>query len=356
MSEPYLYVTCTCFRDGLTSPPPVAREHMTYDRFGNPMHRRSRTPWDDPSDLWDWREELACQHRYMEITEAIWWTVDPHWLTDSNHWLRKYDRNRVPTPSAADLALVSGQFPNALEVIENLVDKCAPEIVATAETSKVALAELRQIESEYSDNNTDDSYQHSNFNSKGEVHPVIVTALEASIATGNPIVYYYNGSSLKYDEFPDTPREIDDAILRDSANEISGLKLEKWKIDPAPPRTGWETLNASGTIDGHRFHLLIDERGDHWSVSVDRKRIAKGDRLTIGIPDGDIDSAWLRLVARIVRAHLAGGRYFSDMYAEIERLGAEGISDEEIAVKLGIYQDNTVARTLRQEGKYRCKD
>jgi hypothetical protein len=78
MSETWTYVACTCFRDGLTSEPPVPRSELAYDRFGNVLMVGSRSGDDDPEALWDWRsgwEEhvpRACQHDFMRVIEEIW--------------------------------------------------------------------------------------------------------------------------------------------------------------------------------------------------------------------------------------------------------------------------------------------
>ncbi|MFT4010028.1 MAG: hypothetical protein QM655_08300 [Nocardioidaceae bacterium] len=79
MSEHYLYVACTCFRDGIATEPPVSRELLDNDRFGNVKRIADRTGEDSPENLYQWREHDACEHDYMRIGDEIFHGTRAEW-------------------------------------------------------------------------------------------------------------------------------------------------------------------------------------------------------------------------------------------------------------------------------------
>ena len=84
MSETYAYVACTCFRDGVSSDPPVPRSQLMLDPYGNVIMRSSHTGDDDPESLFDWRagwderRPAACTHHHMRLAEEIWTSSGCH--------------------------------------------------------------------------------------------------------------------------------------------------------------------------------------------------------------------------------------------------------------------------------------
>lgn len=127
MSEYWVYVACTCFRDHVTSQPPVPRGLLTYDRFGNVTMRSSRTPDSDPETLWDWRER-ACPHDDMRLLEDIWW---------SSTWDSDPVMARIHTPS---------DFPNLHHILERGRHFGDAEILATPAEADSGLAEFIELD------------------------------------------------------------------------------------------------------------------------------------------------------------------------------------------------------------------
>lgn len=132
MSEHEAYVACTCFRDGLTSEPPVPRSALTFDRFGNVTLRSSRSPEEDPEPLWDWRsgwEEVgppACAHDHMRLAERIWST---------GNWRE----------SEVGATISAGPYSALHEVLDNGRSFGGATILATSELATDALPELEQV-------------------------------------------------------------------------------------------------------------------------------------------------------------------------------------------------------------------
>lgn len=79
MSEHYLYVACTCFRDGIATPPPISPHLLDHDRFGVVKRIADVTGEDSPDDLYRWRESDACEHRHMRIGDEMFHGTRPEW-------------------------------------------------------------------------------------------------------------------------------------------------------------------------------------------------------------------------------------------------------------------------------------
>ncbi len=121
MSETYAYVACTCWRDGLTTDPPIPRSEVVYDRFGNIMIRGSLTPDDDTEEFWDWRYEQACSHHDMRLIEDIWQPV---------RWRKNQRVLEALSP-----------YPVLCEVLDAGEWASQATVLATPESAKVALGE-----------------------------------------------------------------------------------------------------------------------------------------------------------------------------------------------------------------------
>ncbi|WP_156393580.1 hypothetical protein [Nocardioides sp. Root140] len=72
MSEHYLYVACSCFRDGRTTEPPFPRAKLGFDRYGNVKLAAEKSPEDSPDGLWEWRDNKACEHHDMRLVDRIY--------------------------------------------------------------------------------------------------------------------------------------------------------------------------------------------------------------------------------------------------------------------------------------------
>jgi len=125
MSEHWVYVACNCFRDSLLrSEPPVPRSGIVFDKYGNVMEKRSRTPEDDSERFYDWRVEQACSHDHMRLVNEIWWTRD---------WRDNGEAGRT---------IASGSFPYLEAVLDNGESFDAATVLATPELAELAIRDL----------------------------------------------------------------------------------------------------------------------------------------------------------------------------------------------------------------------
>ncbi|MDR1432554.1 MAG: hypothetical protein LBI99_10615 [Propionibacteriaceae bacterium] len=124
MSEHWVYVACTCCRDDLTTEPPVPRAKIKYDKYGNIMQKRSKTPEDDSEKFWDWRYEGACSHRNMRVVDEIW---------DARDWRAGGEAGEI---------IASGRFPYLEQVLDNSDSFNYAEVLAAPESAAVALKDL----------------------------------------------------------------------------------------------------------------------------------------------------------------------------------------------------------------------
>jgi hypothetical protein len=127
MSEHYLYVACACFRDGRTSEPPLPRESLGFDRYGNVKRVVDRSPEDSPHVLWDWRESKACEHYDMRAVDAIFHGSHPRW----DH---PYVEQAIAASGMGHLRALMHRDPSG-----------GADIFATAEEAGAALVELREL-------------------------------------------------------------------------------------------------------------------------------------------------------------------------------------------------------------------
>jgi len=182
MSERWVYVACTCYRDGLLlSDPPISRSEVVFDRYGNVMEKTSRTPEDDSDEFWDWRSERACIHYNMRFVEEIW---------DARNW-RSDDQ-------VAE-AIASGRFPHLEEVLDNSQWFTAATILATPQLAAKAIAdfdELAQVIPRIGQLAT------TPMNWTTGLWPFLFVRkfLDASALTGNPLVGYHSVSSLGFEQ------------------------------------------------------------------------------------------------------------------------------------------------------------
>jgi hypothetical protein len=127
MSEHYAYVACSCFRDHLTSQPPVPRSALTFDSFGNVIAKTSRSADDDDEALRRWRERDACPHEDMRLIEKIW---------DAGEW----------DSGAVGEEVIPARYPMLYEVLDRSVSFGDATVLATPAQAKKALGELRRLE------------------------------------------------------------------------------------------------------------------------------------------------------------------------------------------------------------------
>jgi len=120
VSEQYIYVSCRCFRDGLTSEVPVPRPKLRLDGFGNLAPAKGGNAEDFSEELFDWMRDRACAHGCMRLVETIFHPYieyPPVSLRDRRdirnpRLVRELDSGRYP-----DLTRVLDEFPHAHGVV-----------------------------------------------------------------------------------------------------------------------------------------------------------------------------------------------------------------------------------------------
>ncbi|GAB2561271.1 hypothetical protein [Leucobacter ruminantium] len=174
MSEHEAFVACRCYRDGLTSQPPVDPKLLDYDRFGQikPAGLYGMEATEDEA-LWQWWESKACTHEGMREICLIWWA-------------------EKPGIGVIKEALDAGQVPAVTEVLERGSQFDSAVIIAEPELAASALIELQAV----FDRAKGDSERHLLDAGYGFLE--LRNLLSASVRTGNPVVGFYNGSSLGF--------------------------------------------------------------------------------------------------------------------------------------------------------------
>ncbi|CAM3762376.1 hypothetical protein TSOC111612_12900 [Tsukamurella ocularis] len=126
-----MYVACVCFRAGLTSEPPIPRELLDHDAYGNVKRKVDRNPEDSPGDLWEWRE-TACTHPDMRFSQCLWYkwgaveresTIA---LPKKQHPTLRRILTRRAAESAATVHISYGEARTALAEMENLLAGLPP--------------------------------------------------------------------------------------------------------------------------------------------------------------------------------------------------------------------------------------
>lgn len=174
MSEHEAFVACRCYRDGLASPPPFDPAQLDYDRFGQVkpigLHGMDNT---EDETLWQWWESEACAHDNMREFCLIWWAEQPG-------------------IGAIKYALDAGHCPALAEVLERGSQFDSAVVIAEPELATSAFIELGAV----LDRAGGDSERHLLDAGYGFLE--LRDLLSASVRTDNPVVGFYNGSSLGF--------------------------------------------------------------------------------------------------------------------------------------------------------------
>lgn len=174
MSEHEVFVACRCFRDDLASQPPIDSTELDYDRFGQikPIGLYGMDATEDEA-LWQWWESKACAHEGMREICLIWWA-------------------ERPGIGVIKDALNTGQCPALTEVLERGSRFDSAIVIAEPELAATALNELQAV----LDRAGGDSERHLLDAGYGFLE--LRNLLSASVRTGNPMVGFYNGSSIGF--------------------------------------------------------------------------------------------------------------------------------------------------------------
>lgn len=167
MSESYGYVCCTCFRDGLTTPPARPDIKLGLDEFGNIV-----IPETDPEAILEHYGNCvldeACPHHHGRVVEEIF-------------------LNSSRIKQALGVAVLHAGATMLHEVIIERARYAYDGIIVAASNARAVIDEIDGLPRRLR-THQDFAYDLS----------VLRRLSEASDATANPVVWYYSGHSLGY--------------------------------------------------------------------------------------------------------------------------------------------------------------
>jgi hypothetical protein len=192
VSEQYIYVSCRCFRNGQTSPPPIPRRDLRLDAFGNVSLADGTNAEDAPGELYEWVRDRACAHHHMREINAIFHSYLEYPAVPLRH-----GRSRDNSDLVRELD--GGNYPELVRLLVRF--RHAHGVVVWPSEASGLLAELARVAAVPVQQPAHVGPDASSTTLADTVYFLrpLKAALELCLANTNPIVTYYSGNSLGFD-------------------------------------------------------------------------------------------------------------------------------------------------------------